>query len=193
MTKVLRAFGAFLADVLEVVVLASAIFVILYLFVAQPHEVSGNSMLDNFHDGEYVLTDKVTYRFREPERGDVVIFKYPKQPELDYIKRIVGLPGDEVMLQGDQVFVYNAEHPEGVKLEEDFLRPGVVTEEGSYLLEGQKVKVREGEYLVLGDNRPQSSDSRDWGPVPEDLLIGRAWLRYWPPNKFSLIYGYEYR
>ena len=106
MKDFLRSIGTFLLDTLEIITTAFAIFVVLFLFVVQIHEVNGNSMLPNFHDKEYVLTDKLTYKFREPQRGEIVIFKAPPRPRDEYIKRLIGLPGEKIKIQNNEAVSY---------------------------------------------------------------------------------------
>lgn len=192
MREILKQFSAFLLDFLETIVLSFAIFVVVYVFIAQPHKVKGDSMLPNFHTGEYLLTDKVSYRFRNPGRGDVVIFRYPLAPQFDYIKRIIALPQDELEIRDGRVTVFNREHPEGFVLNEPYLRPGTMTSGRTNLPEGTRVKIPEKHYVVMGDNRSQSSDSREWGFIPTENIIGKVWLRYWPPSVLALIPGQSY-
>lgn len=179
--NILQRIAAFLGDLVETVVVAMAIFVVIYFFLVQPHQVTGNSMLPKFEDGEYILTDKVSYHFHPPERGNVIIFKAPKNQQKDFIKRVIGLPGEKIKIEKGAVFI------NGKKLNETYLNPNTVTLPQSLITEGQEALVPLDEYFVLGDNRQHSSDSRDWGTVPWDLIIGKAWLRYWPINKISLI------
>ncbi|OGY24310.1 MAG: signal peptidase I [Candidatus Woykebacteria bacterium RBG_13_40_15] len=182
---------AIFIDIIETVVVAAAIFVVLYIFLIQPHEVKGASMEPNFYDGQYILTDKITYRFNKPQRGDVIVFKSPTNPDVDFIKRIIGLPGEKVEIRNDHIVIYNSEHPNGFTLTE----PYQITEPisgGSYLRDGKKVEVPADSYVVLGDNRTHSYDSREWGPITRKSIIGKAWLRYWPPNKISIIKGITY-
>ena len=181
MKKFFRGVGLFFWDILQMAVLAATIFIISYLFFFQPHQVIGNSMGPNFEDREYLLTDKISYRFHKPQRGDVVIFKSPPDPEKDYIKRIVGLPGEKIKIQGGKVFINDR------LLNENYLSPGTPVSPGVFLREGQEVKIPDDSYIVLGDNRSNSFDSRSWGPVPAKDIIGRAFLRYWPLEKLNLI------
>lgn len=190
MSQILKQLENFVIDVLETVIIALSIFAIVYLFAFQPHEVNGQSMdgIGSFHSGQYILTDKVTYNFREPERGEVVVFKYPENEHYDYIKRIVGLPGEELMIQDNKVYIYNDERPNGFVLdEEDYLADTVITSGRTFLEEGQRIKIPEGNYFVMGDNRPQSADSRSWGFVPKENIIGRSLFRYWPPHEIGVI------
>lgn len=169
-------------DFIETIVIALAIFVVMYRFLFQPHQVKGNSMYSNFHDGEYLLTDKISYRFNQPKQGDVVVFKAPKNEDYDYIKRVIGLPGDQVKVEKGQVYINN-------KLfnETQYLDDGVKTTSGYFAKEGVTVIVPADNYFVMGDNRNNSSDSRDWGMVPLANIIGKAWIRYWPINEIGII------
>lgn len=181
MIKILKKIGNFLLDIIQTVVVALSIFVIVYLFLFQPHQVKGSSMYSSFENGEYLLTDKVSYRFRSPNRGDVIVFTAPRNEEYEYIKRIIGLPGESIKIQGGDVFIDNQE------LEETYLSPGIDTRSGSFLREGLILTIPTDHYFVFGDNRPYSSDSREWGTVPLENIVGKAWLRYWPLDKFGLV------
>jgi signal peptidase I len=175
----------FFLDFVETIVIALAIFVVTYRFLFQPHQVKGNSMYDNFYSGEYLLTDKISYRFKEPQYGDVVVFKAPKNEDYDYIKRLVGMPGDRVTIRDGRVYV------NGQFLDESgYLDASVKTRPGTYAKGGLSITVPSGAYFALGDNRDNSSDSRDWGPVPEENIVGKAWVRYWPLNKMGLVEKY---
>lgn len=186
MKRIIKKIGALFLDIIETVVFALAIFVIVYLFLLQPHQVRGNSMYPNFYNNEYLLTNKISYRLGEPERGDVIVFKAPKNQEYDYIKRIIGLPGEEIEIKNGKVYVNDK------PLKEFYLPEDYKTSGGGFWREGQEMLVSEGEYLVLGDNRSHSSDSREWGTVPRVNIIGKAWLRYWPFNKLGLIEKVKY-
>ncbi len=171
---------SFFFDFLETTVVALSIFVVAYLFLIQPHEIKGNSMEPNLHNNEYILTDKISYRFSEPKRGDIIIFKAPNNPEVDYIKRIIGLPGERVKIQNGQVYI------NGKILNEPYIKDLTNLSSG-YMKEGEEIVVPEDEYLAFGDNRPHSSDSREFGPIPSKLIIGKAILRYWPLPQFGLL------
>lgn len=181
MLEILKSIGAFFLDIIETIVVALAIFVVCYLFLFQPHQVKGNSMFPNFHDGEYILTDKVSYRLGLPQRGDVIVFKAPRNEEVDYIKRIIALPGEEVKVENGKVFINNRELPE-VYLPADFS-----TLPGTFMTEGFINKVPLEAYFVLGDNRDHSSDSREWGFVKRNEIVGKAFFRYWPFARFGLL------
>ena len=172
----LKRLGAFFLDILEVIVFAVGIFFFVYLLIMRPHKIKGQSMSPNFPDGEYLLTEKVTYYLHQPERGDVVVFTPPVSDTDEFIKRIIGLPGDQVMVKGGRVYINDQ------LLDEPYLSPDLLTEDGSFLPEGQEYTVPAGQYFVLGDNRPHSSDSRFWGPITKKSISGRAWVIYWPMN-----------
>lgn len=143
-------------------------------------------MESNFHDGEYILTDKISLRFRELERGNVIIFKAPKNPDIDYIKRIIGLPGDRIKVEGGAVYL------NGVILSEPYITEETNILGSGFLTEGKEIVVLPGEYFVLGDNRPHSSDSREFGPISKNSVIGKAFLRYWPLPEFGVVPGIKY-
>jgi signal peptidase I len=181
-----RAGIAVVFDVLQTIVLSAAIFVIIYLFAAQPHLVKGTSMEPNFHNGDYILTEKISYKFREPERGEVIVFKAPNRPDADYIKRIIGLPGEKVKVIEGIIYINDQ------KLPEQYEPINFQTFSGRFLQEGQEFIVPENQYIVFGDNRSHSSDSREFGPVDKDFIIGRALIRYWPAPRFGMIQTPEY-
>lgn len=180
MEGIKRAIGAFF-DFLQGIVVVLALLVMVYLFLISPQEINGASMEPSFYNGEYILTNKVLYKLREPLRGDVIIFKSPRNKEIDYIKRIIGIPGDIVRLENNMIFVNDAQ------IDEPYLSPGTTIFGGSFLQEGQEIVVPPGTYFVMGDNRPHSSDSREFGPVPMEDFIGVAFLRYWPFDKFGAL------
>lgn len=173
--------AAFFLDIVEVVVFSIAIFLFVYLLVLQPHKIKGDSMQPNFPDGEYLITDKLTYRFREPQRGEVIVFEAPGGDGEEFIKRIIGLPNEKVGLKDGKVLI------NGRLLDESYLAQTLVTGGSTFLRDGEEVSVPEGHYLVLGDNRPASSDSRTWGFVAKDKITGRAWVVYWPPQSAGFI------
>lgn len=182
----LRRLGQFFLDIIQVIVFAVAIFLFVYLLILQPHKIKGASMSPNYPDGEYLLTDKVTYRFKEPKRGDIIVFEAPTNDGQEFIKRIIGLPREEISVQNGGVFI------NGKKLQEPYIAEGMETSSGVFLEEGEKVFVPEGEYFVLGDNRPHSSDSRSWGFISKEKITGRAWLIYWPLQEAGTIQSAKY-
>lgn len=182
----LKNLTAFFLDILEVVVFAIAIFLFLYLLVLQPHKIKGQSMEPNFQDGEYLLTDKVTYRFSQPKRGDVIVFEAPGTNNEEFIKRIIGLPSDKIGLKNGSVLINDQ------SLDEQYLDDNLSTDGGIFLKEGETVTVPEDFIFVMGDNRKASSDSRTWGFVAKNKITGRAWITYWPPPKLGFIEDVSY-
>ena len=174
-----RAFGgrSVLREILETVLLTVIIFLILNATTGR-FQVRGSSMEPALHDGQYLLISKLTYWVHPPERGDVIVFHPPRNPGDDYIKRIVGLPGERVEIQSGRVSV------NGVLLEEPY-----IANSGSY---SGAWELGDGEYFVLGDNRRNSSDSHTWGVFPGDNVVGKAWLCYWPPEKWSFVIHYTF-
>ncbi|MEK7154414.1 MAG: signal peptidase I [Patescibacteria group bacterium] len=169
----------FVWETIKVVIISLAIIIPIRYFLVQPFFVKGASMEATFDDGDYILIDEISYRFKEPSRGDVIIFRYPLDQSQFFIKRVVGLPEETVEIKNDRVIIYNKQRPEGFALNEPYLMPGQNTT-GSL-----RIKLDPNEYFVLGDNRLQSSDSRRWGPVNRSLITGRVFLRAWPINKFG--------
>ena len=145
-------------------------------YIAQPFIVEGASMDPTFETGNYLIVDELTYRFRPPERGSILIFKYPKDPRKSFIKRVIGLPGERVRISAGQVTITNTKYPEGFVLDEPYVELGK-KDSADYILGA-------GEYFVLGDNRASSADSRIWGPVPENNIVGRPIVRFFPPAFF---------
>jgi signal peptidase I len=177
-TSFIFAVSSFFWELLKAFILAMVIIVPIRYFIVQPFFVRGASMEPNFHDGEYLVVDQLSYRFREPARGEVVVFRYPQDHSQFFIKRIVGLPGEEVFVQDGRVIIRNAAYASGGELQEaEYLDPSVRTRGQVHTVLGP------GEYFVLGDNRPASSDSRSWGSVSRDEIVGRTWFRAWPLNK----------
>ncbi len=165
----------FVWEITKIVVISLAIILPIRYYLIQPFFVRGASMEPNFDDGQYLVINEIGYRFNDPDRGDVIVFKYPLDPSQYYIKRVIGLPGEKIEIKDDLVFIYNLEFPQGKILEESYYLP-----EGRITRGSLNVKLGDDEYFVLGDNRSASSDSRQWGALPRDNIIGRVWLRAWP-------------
>ena len=170
-------------ELVKFAILAIVIVFPIRTFIAQPFVVSGASMDPTFWDGEYLIVDEISYRFKEPERGEVIIFKYPLNPSKYFIKRIIGLPGETLVIRGDGVNISTANGQE-IKWNEPY-----VDESNRQTYDNITVTLNNDEYYVLGDNRSGSSDSRVWGPVPRSYVIGRPFLRLMPPKKLSLFPG----
>lgn len=165
-------FRRFIVDVIETVVIALLLFLAINA-VSSRIRVDGSSMVPTFQNGEFVIIDKLSYRFADVNRGDVVVFHYPFDPEQEYIKRVIGLPGDQVVVRDGAVYV------NGSLLNEPYISAAPRYE--------QETQVPEGELYVLGDNRNNSSDSHDWGTVPLEYLVGKAVFVYWPLTELGLV------
>jgi len=163
-------------EVAKIVITSLAIVLPIRYFLIQPFFVRGASMEPNFDNGQYLIVNEIGYRFSEPERGEVVVFKFPNDTSQYYIKRIVGLPGETIEVKDGQVIIFNQDFPKGMALEEfDYQVKGTTFGE-------LKVVLDKNEYFVLGDNRQASFDSRQWGALPKENIVGRVWLRAWPFN-----------
>lgn len=173
--------GSHLIDFIQTLVVFGAVFAIIYLFVAQFHKVSGNSMFPTYHNGDFLVTEKISYKFNEPRRGDVVVLKNPRDESQDFIKRIIALPGDTVKIENNSVYV------NGQLLNEYYLPPNTPTHAGLFISESSTIKAGQNQYFVFGDNRDHSSDSREWGPVTKEEIIGRAFFRYFPLQTIGLL------
>ena len=172
--RFLGATGRFIVEVGKVVLVALAIIVPIRMFVVQPFSVSGSSMEDSFFHRDYLVIDEISYRFRAPERGEVIVFRFPEDRSQFFIKRIIGLPGETIRVRDGRVFVVTSEI-QYLLDEADYLPVETITTGGD-----QEVVLGEDEYYVLGDNRTASSDSRVWGSLTTDDIVGRAWIRAWP-------------
>ncbi len=178
--KFIGSIGIAIYSIIETILVALVLAIVLYLFIMTPHEVVGNSMHPTYKNGEFLMANKVTYKLSKPKRGDVIIFKY--SDTADFIKRIIGVPGDQVMIKDGRIYI-NGE----ILDESEYLSPSVITNGGSYLHEGQTIKLGEDEYFVCGDNRANSSDSRDFGPIKDSDIKGRAWIVYYPFSEFRIV------
>lgn len=169
-------------EFLKIVVVAVALVFVIKTYLTQPFCVKGQSMQETYNDEDYILIDKLSYRINPPKRFDVIVFKYPYDQTEYYIKRIIGLPGESVEIKNSQVIIYNSENPEGM-----------VLNEASYLLPEQKTsgvnrtEIKADNYFVLGDNRPQSSDSRYWGQLEKKFITGRVFVRVLPQSRFCAL------
>lgn len=171
-----------LTEIVRFAIIALIIVVPIRMFIAQPFIVSGASMEDTFQGGEYLIVDQLSYYFESPSRGDVVIFRYPVDPSKFFIKRIVGMPGDTITIEGNIITIKNDANPNGAILEEPYV---AAMEPNASISEF----LRDGEYFVMGDNRNQSSDSRTWGVVTRDKIVGRAFLRLFPVTQIGVFPG----
>jgi len=191
MAKLLGKIASSFLDLVETVAISLSIFLVVYLFLMQPHQVNGQSMIPNFQDGEHVMTDKISYKFREPARGEIVVFHAPpaagcvEGTGCDFIKRIIALPGDQVAVRDNALWV------NGNKLPESYIPTNFEISPGRATL-NEEIYLGQDEYFVSGDNRPHSSDSRSWGAIKKGDIVGRVFLRYWPIQEISLIRKAEY-
>ncbi len=158
-------------EMLETIAIAVAAVILVRTFVAQPFLVSGSSMIPTFQNGDYLLVDELTYHFRAPERGEVIVLKYPKDPSEYFIKRVIGLPGETVIIQSGHVTV--VDQGKKIVLNEPYIDQPMVAQSFTETL-------GPNEYFVMGDNRNYSYDSRSWGPVPSSDIVGVVRLRLWP-------------
>lgn len=167
----------FVMEIMETIVFIGSLFIVLYLFIAQPNQVKGVSMDYTFASGDYIFTSKITYKFRDHERGDVIVFKSPKNPDIEYIKRIIALPGDEITITDGNLEV------NGTLIDEPYIADTTVLWENGFTVNGMSYVVPDGYLYVMGDNRPRSSDSREFGPVTFESVVGHVFYRYLPPQK----------
>ncbi len=189
--------ASFIIEIVKVIFWAIVIIFPVRAFLFQPFFVQGASMQPNFENGQYLIINEIGYKqteirfkdnllfsikpFRLLERGDVVVFRYPKDPRQYFIKRVIALPGETINISEGRIVIYNAEHPDGFVLDEShYLSPNVLTT-------GELTKkLGDDQYFVMGDNRSASHDSRSWGPLSKDKIIGKVLLRAWPLGKASV-------
>ena len=162
-----------LLEILEVAIVVLVSIYLIYTFIAQPFKVDGASMEPNFSTGQYLIVDEVSYALRQPERGEVVVFHDPANEAQYFIKRIIGLPGEEVLVSDNRVLI------NGEKVDETYLPADIKMADTPPITLGAK------EYFVMGDNRSSSYDSRSWGPLGEHQIVGVVRLRFWPPATFN--------
>lgn len=170
----------FFLEIAQIVAIALVIVIPIRYFVFQPFIVRGASMEPNFHDGNYLIVDELTYRFQEPQRGEVVVFNYPQDPSQRFIKRIIGLPQEQIKLEGSQITIIDSAGAQ------------ILLDELSYLSDdlwagAKTINLQKDEYFVLGDNRSHSFDSRAWGPIKKEDIVGRVILRAWPLDAVALV------
>ena len=168
-------------ELFKVVLISLVIIIPVRYFLIKPFYVKGASMEPNFYDKEYLIIDELSYRLGEPQRGDSVVFKYPLDPRQFFIKRIIGMPGERVLITDGIVKIYNQDNPEGRVLYEPYIASGTKT------LQDTDIELQNDEYFLLGDNRIASMDSRAFGPVKRNFIVGRTLLRGWPITEFGLI------
>lgn len=175
----MRGVFLFIFEVIKIVVLALLIVIPIRYFIFQPFVIKGNSMEPNFHQGDYLIVDEITYRFKEPQRGDVIVFRYPKDTSQRFIKRIIGLPGETVTIEEGEITISKG-------IEEKILDESAYLPAQNYF-DDVSLSLKENEYFVLGDNRFASFDSRKWGSLPRNYIVGRVILRTWLPAAMARI------
>ena len=168
-------------ELLSFAIIALIIILPIRAFIAQPFIVSGSSMYPTFEDGDYLIIDQISYKLENPERGDVIVFRYPKDPKKFFIKRIIGLPNETVEIKGEEIFIKNTNNKDSFLINEPFIK-NMKTNDISFAL-------KDGEYFVMGDNRNASSDSRSWGSLQKNLITGKAFLRLLPIKHISISPG----
>lgn len=168
-------------DLIKFAIIALVIVIPIRMFVAQPFVVSGESMFPTFHDGEYLIVDEFSYITGEPKRGDVIVFRFPGDTKRFFIKRIIGMPNEEIIINDGKIVIINKENKEGLTLDEPYVKENFNT--------SSTFKTKDKEYFVMGDNRNKSSDSRVWGMLPDKLIIGRAFIRLLPFKEISYLPG----
>lgn len=178
--------GLALLEFIKVALLAGITIALVRYYLFKPFYVKGASMEPTFIDHEYLIIDELSYRLHTPNRGEIIVFKYPNNQEEYFIKRIIGLPGERVKVSENKVTIYNNEHPEGLLLDETYIPKNVVTE-------GEvNMSLSKDQYFVMGDNRENSFDSRRFGKVDSSLIVGRTWLRGWPLNRIQIFEAPKY-
>ncbi len=177
--------ASFVLEILQILLISLVIVIPIRFFVAAPFYVKGASMEPNFYDHEYLIIDELSYRFHDPGRGEIVVFRYPKDPSQFFIKRVIGLPGETIEIANGNVRIYNDAHPNGVLLKETYL-----THETNS--PPQTVTLKAEQYFLMGDNRPSSLDSRTFGAVSRSLVVGRVWLRGLPIDRWTVFHTPTY-
>lgn len=173
--NIVRSVAEFVLELIKIIIISLAIIIPVRYFLIQPFYVKGASMEPNFFDHEYLIIDEISYRFKEPQRGEIVVFKYPRDPRQYFIKRIIGLPGEKVEIKNEKIYIN-----------------GEVLDESIYLNPGTKtfgdlvITLEKDEFFLMGDNRNFSLDSRSFGPVSREYIIGRTWFRGWPFNRIMI-------
>lgn len=176
-----------LVEVVKVVAVVLLSAIIIRTFVFQPFVVEGSSMEGNFHNGEYLFIEKVSYKLKSPKRGDVVVFRYPRDVRYNYIKRVIGLPGERVRITNGQVSINDK------VLTEEYVTAGQPTLIDNKPELNYEITLESNQYFMLGDNRAHSSDSREWGPLDKRFIIGRSALVLYPQSSFRAIASPVYR
>jgi signal peptidase I len=171
-----------IVELIKFALIAALIVIPIRTFIAQPFIVSGNSMIPTFHDQEYLIVDELSFHMRDPHRGEVIVFKYPKDTSKYFIKRVIGLPGETLKFKGGEIIIVNEKYAEGIALDQSYIE--------NKSKDTFEVTLKDDEYYVMGDNRIASSDSRAWGPLPRKYMVGRALIRVLPLSKIDYLPGH---
>jgi len=174
-----------LSEIFETILIALVIVIPIRYFLIQPFMVKGQSMEPTFQDNNYLIIDKLSYRLRSPQRGEVIVMDSPSNNGQYFIKRIIGLPNETLEIKNGKITIYNQENPEGTTLDEPYL--GNIETPGDL-----SITLKANEYFVLGDNRYHSYDSRSWGVLEEDKIVGKVWVRLWPLNEITVFAAPNY-
>lgn len=172
---------SFVMDTLETIVFMGSIFIVTYLFIAFPTGVQGSSMEPTVHNGDRVIASKISYKMEDIKHGDIAVVQSPVNPDINLIKRIIALENDSLSIKEGQVFL------NGKPLTEDYLQDATPTWFDGFIKEGETIVIPKGYVFVMGDNRPRSSDSREFGPIPVSSVIGKVIYRYFPPDKMGVL------
>jgi len=176
----LKKIAAVIFELAKIIIVALVIVIPIRYFLIQPFYVKGASMEPTFYDHEYLIVNELIYRMEEPKRGDVIVFKYPRNPEQFFIKRVIALPGESIKIENGSIYIKKVDSEDWFLLDEsEYLDESVKT------YPNFETEVLEGEYFVMGDNRSSSLDSRIFGAVAKNFIIGKTWLRAWPMDKIT--------
>ena len=168
-------------EFVKVVAISLLVVIPIRTWIAQPFIVEGSSMEPNFHNGEYLIIDELTYAFKAPTRGDIIVFRYPLNPSDFFIKRIIGLPGETVEIKNSAILIQTRESDKALILDESYLPKNILT------VPDETIKLEKDKYFVMGDIRIASSDSRIWGLLPAKNITGRVLIRLWPIDRIGII------
>jgi len=185
----MKDFFIFVLELIKITAISLIIIIPVRYFLIQPFYVKGESMEPSFYNHEYLIVDEISYNFKDPKRGDIIVFRYPRNPQEFFIKRLIALPGEEVQVKNGYVYIFNNSNPDGFVLDEPYLGEDVRT----YAMTEDKVILGDNEYFVLGDNRGKSKDSRSFGPVNESFVIGKVFFRGFPFNRIDFFKTQEYK